>query len=269
MSLEEMKGQIILYVDGLARSAELQQQASTMGKVYYELAKHHRAFGICVLLQDAEVDGFFHGLIQSAITWKYFLRKCQLEGRGESPYRRASLTAPFLDAVAAGQRTLAKQIAALSAETWTQGQEYEDDFAYGRLLHLLIDFEHPDQAGVHHLIDQFERALEGGSAVRLELVQALADRNQSSFESSFVGLLEDHESKMRKLADPRRDSVLAREYTFEPNRHVMVEGLAILQVAEALGLKLEPEYKFCPGLARRTEYAPFTPLTFPHASIED
>jgi hypothetical protein len=118
-------------------------------------------------------------------------------------------------------------------------------------------------------MEQFERVLEGGSDVRLELARALVNKDQESFVSSFAGLLEDHEQKMRKIADPRRDSVLAREYTFEPNRYVMVEGLAILKVAEVLGLTLETEYKFCPSLVRRAEYAPFSPLTFPSIRLED
>ncbi|HEX5748290.1 MAG TPA: Imm49 family immunity protein [Archangium sp.] len=269
MSLEELKGSIVLYLDGLARTAAQQRQASAIGKVYYDLARHHRAFGICVLLTDVNVDGFFHGLIQSALTWKFFLERCQLEGVSDSSYRRVSLSAPFLDAVAAGQWKLAKQIAALSADAWRQGEEYEDDFAYARFLHRLLDFEQAERAVAQHLLDQFERALEGGSDVRLELARALLDKNQDAFESAFEGLLDDHEHKMKRIADPQRDSVLAREYTFEPNRHIMVEGLAILQVAEVLGLKLESEYKFCPGFVRRTQYAPFAPLTFPGAKLED
>lgn len=269
MSLEGLKGSIILHLDGLARMAAQQQQVSTLGKVYHDLASHHRAYGICVLLADAEVDGFFHGLIQSALTWKYFLSHSQSEGTRNSPYRRASLNAPFLDSVAAGQWKLARQLAALSADSWLQGEEYEDDFAYARLLHHLMTFERADRAASQQLLEQFTRALEGGSDVRLELARALVEKDQAAFDSSFEDLLEAHDFKMRKIADPRVDSVLAREYTFEPNRHVMVEGLAILQVAGRLGLKLEPEYKFCPSLARRTEYAPFSPLTFPNVTLAD
>jgi len=62
--------------------------------------------------------------------------------------------------------------------------------------------------------------------------------------------------------------VLAKEPTFAPNRKVMVEGLAILRLAERLGIPTKKDYKLCPRLAREATYAPFEPLAFPGVGLE-
>lgn len=265
MPIQELPEELASYARMLAETASHQVPSQHLGGISQKLSQQYRALGISLLLREANVDLFFHWLIQSALARRYFLERCQAEGNHASPHRRASLVAPFFDAVTAAQWKLARKIATLSADAYMPGEEYEDDFAYARFLHLLIDFEAPDRQGLEGALDQFERALDGGTDVRLDLCRALLDKDQPSFDSAFEGLLIDHELRMKK----QQKSILARDPTFEPNRQVLVEGLALLQLATRLGLQTQPEYRFCPGLVRRVPYAPFKPLAFPLIPLEE
>jgi hypothetical protein len=265
MSTQESPEEIASYARMLAETASNQVPSQHLGGISHKLSQQYRALGISLLLREANVDLFFHWLIQSALARKYFLERCHAEGNHASPHRRASLVGPFLDAVTATQWKLAQRIATLSADTHLPGEEYEDDFAYARFLHLLIDFDAQDRTALTHVLDQFERALEGGLDVRLDLCRALLDRRQDDFDTAFDSLLIEHDLRMKK----QQKSIRARDATFEPNRQVMVEGLAILQMATRLGLQTRPEYRFCPGLVRRVAYAPFKPLAFPLIPLEE
>lgn len=265
MSTQELPEEIASYARMLAETASPQIPSQHLGGLSHKLSQQYRALGISLLLREANVDAFFHWLIQSALARRYFLERCQAEGNLASPYRRASLVGPFLDAVTAAQWKLARTISALSAGAHLPGEEYEDDFAYARFLHLLIDFNAPDRTGLTGALDQFERALEGGLDVRLDVCRALLDGDPDAFDTAFDGLLIEHELRMKK----QQKSILARDATFEPNRQVLVEGLALLQIATRLGLRTQPEYRFCPGLVRRVAYAPFKPLAFPLIPLEE
>lgn len=263
--MESRPEQLLSYTRMLAEVASGQTSSQHLGGICHKLSRHYRALGIGLLLREADVDGCFHWLIQAALVRKHFLERCDADRNVTSPYRRASLTAPFFDAVTANQWKLARKIATLSSDAWRHGEEYEDDFAYARFLYLLIDFEAPDRVGLAASLEQFERALEGGTDIRLDLCRALLDKDQKVFDAAFSALLREHDLRKKKESQ----SVLAKDLTFEPNRQVMVEGLAVLNIATSLGLRTQPEYRFCPGLLRRLSYAPFKPLAFPLTGLED
>ncbi|KFA87980.1 Imm49 family immunity protein, partial [Archangium violaceum] len=176
---------------------------------------------------------------------------------------RASVTGPFFDAIAAGQWKLARQIAALSPTTWWKGHEYEDDFAYAFFLHTFIRQDPADAPALQGALAQYEQVLGGQSDPRLDLCKALYSKDQAAFLGAFPTLLGEYERKMQKLQSTRD-----YDYTYEPNRHVMIEGLALLKLAESVGFETEAEYPLCPSVARRTDYAPFKPLGFPNLQLE-
>jgi hypothetical protein len=260
--LDELPERIVPHVRLLIDVATQQTSARSLGKVCNEMAAHYRALGICLLLTEAESDAFFHWLIQSALTRKYYLGRSAAEGVLDDFQRRASVTGPFFDALASGQWGLARQIAALSPTTWWKEREYEDDFAYAFFLHTFIR-EPANTATLQGALDQYARVLAGGSDARLELCGALLAKDPDAFLKAFPSLLSEHDSKMKKLAATRE-----YEYTYEPNRYVMVEGLALLKLAESLGFDTEAEYPLCPSVARRADYAPFKPLGFPNLGLE-
>jgi immunity protein 49 of polymorphic toxin system len=263
--LDEILEQLLLEGEALMLRAERQPAAADIVRIAPDLVNRYRAIGICLLLQDADTDAFFHWLIQAAVARRHQLRGLQRAGLAREPVRRASLLAGFVDAVAASQWALAGEIAALSADAWMEGEEYEDDFAWGRFLHLAAR-DTPDLMALRAEMVRLEHALEGGTSVRLDLCRALLSRDQSAFDAAFDALLAEHEASTTAILES--DSSRAQDVCFEPNRLVLVEGLAVLRLAERLGLRTRREYPFCPGAARLATYAPFEPLAWPGTGLD-
>lgn len=269
MPLEEVVQDILVYADMLVETARAQKSVASMGKLCNDISRYYRCLGICSLLINANPDDFFHGLIQSALTRKYYLKRCVQENHLDDPARKVSFVDPFLDAVAANQFPLAGQIGELSPTEWLEDYEYEDDFAYARFLQTLVRFDPDVRPDLEQIYNRYEAALEGNPDVRLNLCKALLDVDQDEFNESFTALLDAHEERGNEIADPKTDSILSLDYTFEPNRWICVEGLAILRLAEKLELQTDEEYKFCPSIARVTDYKAFVPDSFPFLSLED
>jgi len=255
--LSDLPEQFLGTIGMMVEAIDAQPPQAPLDDMCNQVSEAYRGLGICALLLGGDRDKFFHLLIQSALTRKFYLSKNGKEQRAD-PYRRASINRPFFDAVAAAQWPLAREIAALSPTTWWDGEEYEDDFAYSRSLHLMVA-DRADAKALESAVDQLERALEGQASPRLDVVRALRDRDAKAFDDAFDALLDDH-----KQAYQESDKTsLALEASYQPNKRVMVEGLAILQLAESLKLPTAREYRFCPKLARVPKYAPFESYGFP------
>src|ERR1039457_7538218 len=95
------------YVDFLTEVAETRGNPLKMAEEMEELSRYYRALGICRLAGEADVDGFFHYLIQSALVRRHYLQAARADGGGEPNYRRASMLEPVFDAMAARQWRLA------------------------------------------------------------------------------------------------------------------------------------------------------------------
>jgi len=268
MLLDERLEEILLYANMLVETAIEQDSVASMGKLCNDISKYYRALGICGVLLNADTDVFFHGLIQSALTRKYYLNRCVEENVLNNPARKASFVGPFLDAIAANQFRLAVKIASLSPDRWWKGYEYEEDFTYAYFLHKFVYFNDINLGDLRIIFDSFENLLEEQSSERLEICRAFLYSDQAQFEEAFSNLLDSHEKNMEEIADPNLDSILAQEYTFEPNRWIFVEGLAILRIAERLGFQTEKEYKYCPSIARLSDFRPFISDSFPYLAWE-
>ena len=267
LRIEELPGYIVHHAQSLIDTAERQKSAAHLGKLSSELARHYRALGICALLLEADVGGFFTWLLHAALARRHYLRRCAREGLGGDRWQRASFADPFLDVVAVGAWDVARQIAAVSPADWLNGSEYEDDFCHARFLALLAD-PAADRGALAAVLDRYERALEGGQDVRLEVDRALLARDGAAFRAAFAALLAERAAKLRELADPKRDAIQAHDYCFEPNRLVFVAGLALLRYAEREGIATEPEYPACPGLARGRWDGTFKPIAWPKLPLD-
>lgn len=268
MALDALVENILLHANMLVETAMKQEQVASMGKLYNEICKYYRALGICGLLLNADTDVFAHGLIHSALTRKYYLDRCIEENYLLDPSRRTSFVDPFFDALSANQFKLSRQIASVSPNQLFNEYEYEDDFLYALFMHKIVGFEEGNKEELRKILHQYEEVIEDGSSIRIELCKALFANDQNAFERTFADLLNEHQTKTDAIADPQLDSILAQDYTFEPNRWIFVEGLAILRIAEKLNLQTEKEYKFCPSIARVTDFEPFVPESFPYLKLE-
>ena len=180
-----------------------------------------------------------------------FLRKSRDEGNDRDRHLALGRTEAFLGSVAAGHIRLAREIANLSIDSWEPNWEYEDDFCFWYLLQQII--RNPDQLlspQLAEIILRFERALEGGESLRLEVCKALISRETENFRTAINKLMEEKQD----LLDEQRRRMLEPEvstYIFWPSSFVSVEGLALLKIAEIIGIEVESQgFPLCPSIGR-------------------
>ena len=246
----------IRYANVLIRTANEAGRDEVGGALYNELSERYRNIGVAFLLLDGDLDAFAHSLIDSAVTRRELLRR----GLPDEPDYdvRASFLAPVHDALAVGQLGLAAEIGRLSPDVWYEDFEYEEDFLYARLLFGLADGAPP--AGLAALADRHEAALRGVDDPRTAVCRALVARDAVAFVEAFEAFAE---AEAARIAEARVAS-----YEFYDFQEVSVEGLALLKLAERAGLPTEREYRHCPAWARREDYAPYVPQSFPEVALD-
>jgi len=223
---------------------------------------YYQGVAICELLLDAEVDAFFHHLIRSAQTRRWLLQRwSRLAGGQVADVAVASNTRGLFAAMIARQWGLAADVARLSPAAPALDTEYEEDFCYAHLLHLLV--LGAPAAERDRALARFATTLDGGESVRHDLCRHLLARSAAGCASSFAALLEERAAELEKA----KRSVRSRDSLFRPFSAVYVEGLAWLALLDREGIPTEPEYTFCPSLARAASYAPFQASTFPSVPL--
>jgi len=258
---EALKEDLVAYVDFVTEVAEARVDPVKFGEECEELSRYYRALGICQLSGDADVDGFFHHLIQSALTRRHYLEAAQAAGGGEPRYRRASFLDPAFDAMAARQWKLAGELFGLVAHTWTEGEEYEDDFCYAEVIRRLVT---EDPAGPEPVLARWQEVLEGGDDGRLEVARGLVAGDGAAFSEALATHLSAEDAKARTIADPEDGCVLADDLPFFPNHWVSLEGLALLALGGRRGLDLPDIFRACPPPARAGVFGPFRSPGYPY-----
>lgn len=266
MDLEALLENTVDYTNVLIEAVISQSSLTPYGGTCYEIARYYRAMGIYDYLINFDIEGFFYGLIHSGLTRKHYLSQCQIENAQNEPQRMTSLVGPFFDAIASHQFKLAKDIARLSPDQWIDGAEYEDDFAYAYFFHVLVDDSNSSK--LDDIVKQYEIALQGQASARFDVCRAFLSKDQQEFDESFAALLEFYDAYMSEVAAEGPSASRVLEYDFEANRRIFVEGLAILRLAEKVGLSTEEGYDLCPAPLRTTEYN-FVPDSFPNIGLDD
>lgn len=262
-SLSTIAEDVCSLLESAIEGATLASDPRALGEQADAVCTYYQGVGICELLLDAETDAFFHHMIRSAQTRRWLLERCARLPPDQLPdVAVASNTRGLFAAVLARQWGLAADIARLSPATPRRDTEYEDDFWYARALHLIL--LGAPKADVEAALASFATALQGDESPRLDLLRALLARDAGAAAKGFEALLEEREAKLAKM---KKDSALSRDSLFKPFSAIYVEGLAWLALLERAGLPTEPEYTFCPSLARLKKYAPFQASTFPGQSL--
>ena len=230
-----------------------------IGSLCEEISQQFRCLAICRLLTGGDTNGYYHDLIRSGCTRLHYLKCCHREEFFESPRVAASRSAAFFDALAAHQFELVAEIGALSARQWRPDDEYEEDFCYAHFLHRYLTFGEDLDEELEATLQQFETALEGDFSARLTVCRALLSRDQQEVDDAFTQLIDARNAEIE--ADG--ETMIGEEMTFQTERRVFVEGLAILNVAERIGLETAKEYQYCPGLARAPMTIPFPDDGYP------
>ncbi len=248
-------GQELRHAEFYIATAEEIGRVEVGGAVYNAISEQYRKVGVSYLLLDGNLDDYAHSLISSALTRRELLRRP--EPLEPDHARRASFLAPALDAVAVAQFGLAAEIGRLSPSVWYEGLEYEEDFLYARFLFGLLSGHTLD---LEDVLDRHEAALRGVHDPRNAVGRALYLRDPVAFVEAF-------DEFVRVTADEIAEARVSA-YAFYDFQEVSVEGIALLQLADRLGLPTEREYRHCPSWARRTDYAPYVPESFPNVALD-
>lgn len=223
-----------------------------LGDVSIDVTGKLRTAAIIALVGKGDSDAYHHNLIRSAGCRIAYLGRLREAGVSDAHHQASGRVGPLLDAIAAADFTRARQIVALSPRNWLQGHEYEDDFCYAQLLHLLLSVP-LDTDRLQQLFLRYEGVLDGQEDPRLDVMKALVERDQAGFDAAFEALLVSRTAAIE--ADKARKRI--EEPTMIAERQVYVEGLALLQIATRLKIATESEYIYCPSSARVPMQAPF------------
>jgi hypothetical protein len=201
----------------------------------------YRRIGICQLLGSGMPDGFFTWLAMSAQAFLHWL-----SGVPDAE-KVGSLTRPWLDAVACGFGGLAQEIARCAAPAFTQGEEYEEDFLYLRVLMDRFSLG-KDAAALAPLLDRWD-ALADGKDPRAPLARALVQGDAQLLRDAMPALLRELETESEAAFGP---SALPDDAA---TAHVSIELLAVVQLAARAGFTLEEDLPLAPSIARRVRWA--------------
>jgi hypothetical protein len=259
---ETLGPELAIYVDGMVDEVVQAEGSPRYVDVADELMRHYRAYGICIFSDDADVNSFFHWLIQAGILWRYCLSGEATGGPPACPATQS--TEPLQDAMAARHWKLAAELDQQMPVEWKDGSEYEDDFCYVEFLRRLVRQQYDD---LEALVDRWRKSLEGGSDPRLGVAEAFASRDAGDVEDALRALLQANQKKAEEMADPVTGIAIASDYPFAPNRWISVEGLALLAAVERAGIAVDYELPHCPDVLRTDAYAPFSPIAYPNRAL--
>ena len=223
-----------------------------LGGITRELCSNLRSLGIMVLLSHGKVDRFHHNLIRCGRVRCVFLDRIARERAiGEHDFV-SSVNEPLFDAIAANDLALAHRIAQTSPSDFRPGHEYEDDYCFTQLVIRLMDVGQ-NQVEIAALLARMEAYLGKDDDTRLLLCRALAGADQAAFDEAFNAFLDARDKAITE--DEERGQL--EEPPVMAQRHVYIEGLAMLRLAGMRGFATEREYRFCPSLARQLMVEPY------------
>lgn len=204
-----------------------------------EACVYFHVLGVTTLLLDASPQHFFYQLGCAAENWRRLLLHLRDQGAALPP---TSDHAPLLGAVAAGYWELARGLCQVSA-TERGDEEYEDEFAWARLLQELIALPAGGTLS-EEVLQRHRPAIEESQPDRLEVLLALMAKDRSRFADALARLIPRHAAETEALeASASPEERVAY-------RFIWFEGLALLRLAERAGLTVEEPLLYCPPLAR-------------------
>jgi len=143
MDLAEVQVELVhALADGMSYLAPPLRIAE-LGGIFDDLALQFEGLALCRLFENADQAAFAESMARSGQSRRFFLRRSRQESNLDDRHLALSRTRSILDALIAGALPLAREIAALSTETWNPTWEYEDDHCFYLLLHTIVKQHHP------------------------------------------------------------------------------------------------------------------------------
>lgn len=200
----------------------------------------YRRFAICRLLFSGVPDEFYGELFKSGRAYLHYIQ------RAGSDSVVTGKAAPFFDAVACDDMSGAADIARNVDSSWSEGEEYEEDFLYVRFLMEKFCLA-TEQGILEARLARYEEVLDGQPDPRLDLCKGILAADGAAFEQALLALLSDEQARMERLVaeeklDPDDSSTIAR---------VSIEGLALVRLGQQVGLEAPSACPLVPEVARR------------------
>jgi hypothetical protein len=214
-----------------------------------EVCYRHRQLGCGLLLERRDVDGFQHALYRSAHLYLWLLEQRDLHARLDTFFLCKSRALPLLDAVAIGHHELARSMGRKMVFPFQAHMEIEEDYLY---FDLLAAFLVKESEGEEALV-RFEDYLQGEPCPRLEAVKALIHRDAEGFWEALPDVTLEWEEQFE--AD--RISGAMDPFARHTEDSVFVEGMALIRLAEARGIRRREGLPFIPDVAFQAPSKPF------------
>ncbi|RYZ43011.1 MAG: hypothetical protein EOO71_05425 [Myxococcaceae bacterium] len=231
--------------DALA-SIEATDTEEASGFAYVKLAHAYRTLAMCQLLLQADAQAFCVNLRRSAQTAHQFFTQLRL-GRGFNPVHScASRAFSFTDALVAGDLPTARELGRLLPTHHDPRIEYEDDFLLPHCMGLMLLAPPEREAMLVAALARWRAVLEGGADPYLDAIHALLGRDGTAFDDALERLIH---ARGQQFAQGRRDMSIDEETQLTEGR-LFMKGLALLRLAEVLGLETQQGYAMMPSLAR-------------------
>ncbi|MBL9077657.1 MAG: immunity 49 family protein [Planctomycetes bacterium] len=227
----------------LARDVDLGRRAEDEGKQLTTLAVLHRWRGIARHLASGATSPFTADLVRAVQARRDYLKRLQA-GAAAASARYASLpqNRALFDALAIGDHVSATALARLGLQLREGQPEPDVDGCLLEYLHGLLVEWPPDPAAAAGAgrTGRATSVLAGaGPGPEADLVTALEVRDGAAFSRALSALVE------------QRRARFAADLTLPPEaiateRHVFVLGIALVNVARAMGMTTAVEYPTVP-----------------------
>ncbi len=200
-----------------------------------------RAAATAALFVDYDPEAYRSWMVQAGAARVYLLDHVDAEAEGGDRFLKA--TEPgFVDALACQSWADARRIGAADFP-WRARYEYREDYLFHQFLADLV--VRRDEAQGASRLDEVARVRAGARWARLGVGGAVLARDADAFDDAFRRLLDEWEAHVAFW-----ETSLGRDdVAFMTDERLFVEGLAVLQVARALGVEIREAYRFCPAEA--------------------
>jgi hypothetical protein len=203
----------------------------------------YRRWACGALLANHDAERCFSLLYQAADTWLQLLERKNVWPDLDPYYLTRGHAEPLLDAVAVGSAALTRRLDERMETQWQVGLESPEDFGFFRLLPMLASPTTPPDA-LRDGLEQLEQSLEGADYPRLDVLKALAQGDSTAFEAALVAHVDAYRARMEKA----RKSGTANPLSLAMDANIFIEGLALVRVARARGLRTRSQYPLIPPI---------------------
>jgi hypothetical protein len=190
-----------------------------------------RQRGVCRFLLSGDPQPLFVNFMQSASAYTAYLPSI------DDVQRATSQAKPFYDAIGGGFWDSAAAIAMASRKTWNRAKEYEDDFLFVLFLmkHFFLKAADDECRAV---LAAHEAAAEGEDQSHRDVGVAFIEKDGPRFDAALRMLLDERSKRVEGMVE--REAMPEESWSWL--RYFSSEGLALLKLADRVGLAVGTEY---------------------------